>query len=107
MPTVYVIQNNPFNDTTSATQYGELKVLVPFGDNNYAVRDTITLLKDGLKDFKEGDYVLLMGDPVAIALTGLVLYEVLGETDHVRFLKWNRRTSEYILVEFAASEASY
>lgn len=103
VPKVYVIQEQRNHNISPALQYGEIKVLLPPGDMNFSAGNTLAELQRGLKDFKwYEDYLLMTGDPVAIALAGWVLCDSLGFEDYVKFLKWDRQTSSYlpITVEF-------
>lgn len=54
-------------------------------------------MKDKLKDFKDGDYILPVGDPVAIAMATTIAARK-AETGRVNFLRWDRQTRQYIEV---------
>lgn len=103
VPKVYVIQEQRNHNISPALKYGEIKVILPPGDMNFSVNDTLARIERELTTFNyKEDYLLLTGDPIAIALAGWVLCDLLGFNDHIRFLKWDRHTTSYlpITVEF-------
>ena len=82
---VYVIQEipgtqagNPKINIMGASRYGKFKFLLPeFSQIIFSPGPLIYKLRKSLKDFKEGDYLLLTGDPVIILLY-LVLVDSLS-----------------------------
>lgn len=96
MPRVFVIQENPTHDISPALKHGKVIVLLPPGDNNFSTEWVIQKLKDGLFDFEPDDFLLLTGDPTAIAMAALVATTHLGCGDYLKVLKWNRQTRTYL-----------
>ena len=97
--TVYAIQEVKGKNLLSATEYGELKFLLPPTEN--IMFDPVPALKrisSGLKDFTNEDYLLLIGDPIAIGIA--TYYAAIYSTKAaVRFLKWDNREYKYYPVE--------
>lgn len=97
MPVVYVVQESPNRDLGAASKFGELRLLLPPGDVVLSPGPTIRRLRDGLRSFSNEDFLLLMGDPVAIGLATSVAAEYnLGK---IRFLKWSKRGGTYFPIE--------
>ena len=71
--TVYVVQEPRGINLTPAEQYGELKVLLPPGNVAYSTGPTVSRLKRGLATYADSDYLLMVGDPSAIAVAGAVV----------------------------------
>ena len=89
--TVYVLQEMGRN-VRSAEKFGDLKVLLP--DNKQIVLSSGPLthkLQKELKDFNENDYLLLIGDPAAIAAK--------NNNGKFKVLKWDRDEKKYYDIE--------
>lgn len=93
MSTVYVVQEVPNRDLGPATTFGRLELLLPPGDIVLSPGPTVRRLQDKLESFGDNDYLLLMGDPVAIGLATAVASNI--NRGKVQFLKWSRRTGTY------------
>jgi hypothetical protein len=103
--TVYVIQDIPGTkigapkiNIIGATQYGQLKVLLP--ENSQIILSpayVITTLKQKLKDYKSNDYLLLTGDPAIIG----VACSIVSDTTNGKYklLKWDKQERRYYPVE--------
>jgi hypothetical protein len=102
---VYVIQDIPGTkigapkiNIIGATQYGQLKVLLP--ENSQIILSpayVITTLKQKLKDYKSNDYLLLTGDPAIIG----VACSIVSDTTNGKYklLKWDKQERRYYPVE--------
>ena len=103
--TVYVIQEisgtktgNPKINIMGASNYGQFKFLLPeFSQMIFSPGPLIYKLRQGLKDYKSRDYLLLTGDP---AIIGVVCC-LISETTNGRFnlLKWDRQEKRYYPIE--------
>lgn len=104
---VFVIQENPKLNLTPALKYGNLVKIFPAKELRV---DSVTLAKvarETLKDFdSEKDFILLMGDPAAIAIVSGVLFEAAmvqnpsyfqttGNRVYFNTLKYNNVTASY------------
>ena len=54
---------------------------------------TVRRLREGLKDFSDDDYLLLIGDPAAIGIATSIASE--NNRGRYRLLKWDRQEAEY------------
>jgi hypothetical protein len=100
MPTVYVVQEQPNHDISPARQFGEIKCILPPGDANFSSFHIYDQLQEALAGFKIAeDFLLLSGDPTAIAMAAVVIDRLLAPTDEqqINLLKWDRRLKEYFV----------
>jgi hypothetical protein len=93
---VYVVQESPGKNVLPAGEYGELKVLLPPGQVVLSPGPTLARLRKNLNAFSDNDYLLMIGDPVAIALAAMVASDING--GRVKMLKWDRRENRYFPV---------
>lgn len=81
-------------DLAPASVYGPLTFLLPPGNIfNDRVEHATNTLRDKLATFTANDYLLAVGDPVAIAAASLIAGENSGGI--VQLLKWSRSTERY------------
>ena len=98
---VYVIQEvagtqsgNPKINIMGASNYGKIKFLLPdFSQIIFSPGPLVFKLRKGLKDFKEGDHLLLTGDPAIIG----VACSIVSDITHGKFnlLKWDKQERKY------------
>ena len=103
--TVYVIQDIPGTkigapkiNIIGATQYGQLKVLLP--ENSQIILSpayVTTTLKQKLKDYKSNDYLLLTGDPAIIGVACSIVSDITN--GKYKLLKWDKQERRYYPVE--------
>lgn len=94
---VYVVQEAPGRNLLPATDYGTVIVLLPPGNVAYSSAPTVRRLREKLKDFNDNDYLLLMGDPAAIAMAGAVASD--NNRGRIKLLKWDRQEHRYYVVD--------
>lgn len=100
-PIVYVLQEiagtkegRPKINIIGATQYGELKFLLPeFSQIIFSPGPLIIKLKNLLKDFKSKDYLLLIGDPSIIGVSCAIVSEITN--GKFNLLKWDKQERRY------------
>ena len=96
--TVYAIQEVKGKNLLSATEFGELKFLLSPRENiMFETEDVVDQIHRKLKDFSDDDYLLLIGDPVAIGIA--THYAAVNNDSYVKFLKWDNREYKYYSVE--------
>lgn len=101
-PTVYVVQQGGKN-ILPALAFGSL---VPLLEDHVQVhlnaRTIIQKMKDKLATYSDDDYILAIGDPVAIGIACAVAAQV----NHGRFivLKWDRQESTYFPVHVTLND---
>lgn len=94
--TVYVIQDQQsvrdgrlqsrFN-FEPAKEFGELRFLLGPTAKPFTPAPILEQLEEGLKDFTEDDYVLLVGNPNFMLWIGMILAD---KVDKVKTLQWAR-----------------
>jgi len=102
---VYVIQDIPGSkqgtpkiNIVGATQFGNLKVLLP--ENSQIILSpnyVITTLRQKLKDYTNRDYLLLTGDPAIIGVACSIVSDVTN--GKYNLLKWDKQERRYYPVE--------
>lgn len=80
-------------DLSPAEHFGELNYMLPHGNVPSDMTHTMRKLETALKDYDPGrDFLLALGDPVAIAASAIVAVNL---HRHVNILKWDRRAQCY------------
>ena len=100
-PVVYVIQEipgtqagNPKINIMGAANYGQFKFLLPeFSQMIFSPGPLIYKLRQGLKNYKVKDYLLLTGDPAIIG----VACSIVSDITHGKYnvLKWDKQERKY------------
>jgi hypothetical protein len=98
MMTVYVVQEARGINLLPAEQYGDLQILLPPGNVAFSAGPTVSRLKRGLARFSDKDYLLMVGDPAAIAAAGAVACML--NNGRMKLLKWDRQEMRYYVVEY-------
>jgi len=99
--TVYVIQEiagtragNPKINIMGASQYGNFVFLLPeFSQMIFSPGPLIYKLRQGLKNFKSHDYLLLTGDPAIIGVACSIVSDMTSGTYNL--LKWDKQERRY------------
>ena len=102
---VYVIQDVPGTregrpkiNIIGASQFGELKVLLP--ENAQIILSSGPLvfkLKKLLKDYTQEDYLLLTGDPAIIGVACSIVSDITN--GKYKLLKWDKQERRYYPIE--------
>ena len=98
---VYVIQEipgtkegNPRINIIGASHFGQFKFLLPeFSQIIFSPGPLVYKLRQGLKNFKEGDYLLLTGDPAIIGVACSIVSDITG--GKYNLLKWDKQERKY------------
>ena len=98
---VYVIQHiagsqagTPKINIMGAKDYGDLVFLLPeFSQMIFSPGPLIYKLRQGLKNFKEGDHLLLTGDPALIGVACSIVSEITN--GKYNLLKWDKQEKKY------------
>ena len=91
--TVYVVQEVPKFNVLPARKYGELELMLPPGQITLSAGPTVNRFKHKLREFTDMDYLLLIGDPLAIGLAVAIASN--ANRGNVRLLKWDRQEKQY------------
>ncbi len=103
MTTVYIVQEMSNHDIAPAMKFGDMKVLLPANTQiAFSTVPTVRLLRRKLREYKDGDYLLLTGDPVAIGLACSIA--AFYNAGRYTALKWDRREKLYIPVKIDITE---
>ena len=102
---VYVVQEIPGTQAGSpkinilgASQFGRMKFLLPeFSQIIFSPGPLIYKLRKNLKDFKEGDFLLLTGDPAIIGVACSIVSDITN--GKYRLLKWDKQERKYYPIE--------
>ena len=103
--TVYVIQHipgtqagNPKINIMGASQYGQIKFLLPeFSQIIFSPGPLIYKLREGLKNYKPRDYLLLTGDPAIIGVACSIVSDITN--GKYKVLKWDKQERKYYPIE--------
>ena len=89
MAKVYIVQENPKRNVLGAAKFGELEVILPPREQIvFATAPTVRLMRKKLENYCDDDYLIAMGDPVAIAIASMVASEI--NQGKVNILKYDR-----------------
>lgn len=80
-----------------AKAFGELVVMLPPNANRLHISPLVVALKEQMKDYSPEDYIIAVGDPSLIAVAACIAVRKTG--GHLKILKWDRQSSNYIAVE--------
>jgi hypothetical protein len=102
---VYVVQEIPGTQAGSpkinilgASQFGIMKFLLPeFSQIIFSPGPLIYKLRKNLKDFKEGDFLLLTGDPAIIGVACSIVSNITN--GKYNLLKWDKQERKYYPIE--------
>ena len=103
--TVYVIQEipgtrtgNPKINIMGASNYGQFKFLLPeFSQIIFSPGPLVYKLRQGLKEFKKRDYLLLTGDPAIIGVACSIVSDITN--GKYKVLKWDKQERKYYPIE--------
>jgi hypothetical protein len=92
--TVYIVQEMRGRDISDAASFGDLEICIPAKDQSvYSTQPFLRILSRKLSKFSDKDFLLLSGDPVAIALAGAVASR--SNMGKMKMLKWDRLENTY------------
>ena len=109
--TVYVTQEpqarggRPTMDLSPAQEYGEMVFLLPPGPVALSPAPMVRDLRRALAGFTSEDYLLALGDPVAIGIATSVASDMSGGL--VRMLRWDRRDHRYVEIKTNTKGGSF
>ena len=102
-PTVFLVQENPYINVLGAAEYGDIVVLFESGQQiMFSPQPAIRKLKRKLKDFDDGDYLLMMGDPAAMGIACCIAAEM--NRGRFNILKWDKKQQRYYPVTINLNE---
>lgn len=105
-PKVYVVQipmmHDPNKkgwvnryDLSAAHEHGQMVRLLPSGNIfRHQTEATLKLLAENLSAFTESDFILALGDPIAISAAVMIASKITG--GKVKILKFDKPTQKYV-----------
>ena len=101
LPVVYVIQEIPGTkdgkpkiNIMGAKEYGDFKFLLPeLSQIIFSPGPLIYKLRQGLKNFKKEDHLLLTGDPAIIGVACSLVSDITN--GKFKLLKWDKQERKY------------
>lgn len=85
-------------DLSDAERYGRIVSLLPEDKELiYNSRLAQRMVEERLKDFSDRDYIMAIGDPIAIMLAGVVAAR--NNNGKVNVLRWDKSENRYLLVQ--------
>lgn len=94
-PVVYVIQEDPRKNVTSALDYGSVETILEQDDEATMLNipRIVRKIKYGLRNFKKGDFLILIGNPASIGIACVVAADMTGGEFNI--LKWDQQERRY------------
>jgi len=102
--TVYVVQEVRNMNLLPALEFGKIEILLPEGQVVFSTQKTVQRLVSGLRKYTFEDYLLMIGDPAAIAMTAAVASKVTN--GKFKLLKWDKQEKKYIPITVNINEVS-
>ena len=90
---VFVVQEVRGKNLTPAKEFGTLQLLLSRDQIHLDPKPAINSLHEGLQNFTDEDYLLLIGDPIAIGISVQVAASY--NFGRVKVLKWDKEQSNY------------
>jgi len=83
----------PSVNVSTASEFGEVTVMMPPRASFFATADLVKQLSDQLSDYdcEAGDCIIAMGDPVVMATA----FAILGRKGAFTVLRWDRNMGRY------------
>ena len=91
--TVYIVQELRGRNFADATSFGDCEILLTADTQTYSTLPVIRKLSQRLANFNDNDYLLLAGDPAAIALSACIAARI--NNNRIKMLKWDRLKEKY------------
>ena len=85
----------PFLPMGSARSFGEVIELTPKGSPGSNISASMEAIRKGLESWRDGDFLVLVGDQALLAYAASVVGEKLRSGEALRLLKWERRLEAY------------
>jgi hypothetical protein len=87
----------PQVDISPAKRFGEVNIMLPPEANRLHAAPIAQVLREKMVDYSDRDCFVALGDPTIIAMAACIAHQ--KARGLLRILKWDRNTSDYIMVE--------
>jgi len=94
LKTVWITHSDPYKDFSDASKFGEVYPIVQHLPRSYDTTDMVVALRRALREYEPDDYFSPIGDPTLSGICMSIILEMYGT---INVLKWDKRTSAYIL----------
>jgi len=91
-------KSKPYMDITPASAYGEIEFLLEPTEHVFNSGPIVKSLSKKLAKFSSEDFIVALGDPTAIGIAAAIAAR--NNRGLVNMLKWERKTGQYVKVEF-------
>ena len=95
--TVYVVQEVPKFNISGGLNFGDIEVVLPPGNMTFDTEATCKKARKKLANFTDDDYLMLIGDPIALSICFNIAVNKTSE--EIKLLKWDRQTNQYLVVK--------
>jgi hypothetical protein len=102
--TVYVVQVDNTKNLSDAKQYGSLLAVFGNPKKPYNTSAMVSSARRVLRNWKPGDYLLMIGDPTLCAVCMSIITEDNGV---VNVLSWDRNTFQYLPLEWDFDQGQF
>lgn len=93
-PRVFAVQEDPRKNLLPALDYGEIEYVLEVGDVvSMNSGPWIRKIRDAMRSFGSDDFVLAVGDPIAIGIACVHASSANG--GRFKMLKWDRQERRY------------
>jgi len=94
---VFVVQDDGQKNLLPALKFGSIEPLITGRDQQlYNTAPLVAELKIKLASFTENDYLMLVGDPAAIAICAMIAAQ--KTSGKLKLLKWDRQERTYYVL---------
>lgn len=83
----------PVMNLDPAKQFGDIEILLPPDGGRIPAKDITQIIAKGLKPITPQDWLLAIGDPLAIGV--MMIYAARYLNGELRVLRWDKRSSQY------------
>lgn len=94
--TVFVVQESHGKNLVPAKKHGTLKILLSYKDTQQEPNIILGKLAERMIDIEEEDFILLIGDPLAIGLTLIAAFDLVK---CINVLRWDRNNYVYEVIK--------
>ena len=98
MAKVYVVQESPGKNVLGAADFGTIEILLSSDRQvTFSPGPTVHELNQKLQRFSDDDYLVLIGDPVAIGIACAVAANC--NRGRLKVLKWDKQECRYYPIQ--------
>lgn len=99
----YIVQDDPAKNFVKALDHvDQLVTILDRGSQvTFNAAPTVLKMRTALNKYRDGDFIIAVGDPVAIGIACAVVASLNG--GRVALLKWDRQERRYFQVAFDIS----